>query len=93
MNPAYTSTMVTIQLQHKKVSEFPINHSVAAQEATITLLTTLQDSINLAIKDGAERVELRYLNIPDDLVNRHGDIGMVRVLAYRQVEIPQTSEA
>jgi hypothetical protein len=85
--------MSTYQLQHKRLGEFPIDHDREACEAITELLSSIQDSINLAIKDGAERVELRYHNIPDDLVNRHGDIGMVRVLAYRQVEIPQTSEA
>lgn len=78
--------MITnINLQQKRIGEFQINHRRNADEALIGLLDSIQDGINLAIKDGAERVELRYHNIPNDLTNPKGDIGMVRVIAYREV--------
>lgn len=78
---------ITYQLQHKCLVETPINHRRKAHEATIDLLSTIQDAVNQAIKDGAERVELRYLNILDEIINPHGNIGMVRVLAYRAVAV------
>ena len=85
--------MGTIQLQHKKVGEFQINHRKKADEALIELLESIQDSVNLAIKDGAERIELRYLNVPYDITNQHGDTGSVRVFAYRETVTDKTPEA
>ena len=85
--------MITTNLQHKRIGEFQINHRKKADEALIELLDSIQDGINLAIKEGAERVELRYHNIPDEIVNRYGNIGMVRVLAYRGTITDKPSEA
>ena len=73
-------------LQQRRFPEFLVNHRKNADETTIELLSAIQDVVNLAIKEGCERIELRYLNTPDDIDNRYADIGKVRVTAFRTKE-------
>lgn len=66
-----------------------IDCSLPANLQVINALRIAQSAVNEAIKEGADYVELRYVNIPDIDRNPDGAIGGVRVVGFRTV-IPET---
>lgn len=49
----------------------------------IQALRIAEDAVNRAIKEGAEEVTLKYINIPDAEHNPNMEVGRVRVIGYR----------
>lgn len=84
--------MSTIPLQYKMFCEFFIDHRKDAQQETVNMLCSVEQAVNQAIKEGADKVEIRYLNTLNERTNPFGNVGSVRVLGYRKVNNQQTDK-
>lgn len=73
-------------IQHKLFIEFHVNHKKDAPQNTIDILSVIENHINGAISEGVNRVELRYLNIPNHVTNPEGNVGTIRVIGYRNIK-------
>jgi hypothetical protein len=85
----YTTHRKVVVLQQRLfTSRFgdPLDCTLASDRQVIDALVIAERAVNLAIKSGADYVELRYINIPDIVYSSGKNLVGVRVTGSRSIE-------